>query len=52
MRVSATAEKASQMTTITWNFWKCTNSGILPTAIEVPRPPPETVRISLMLMLK
>ena len=29
MAVSATAEKASQMMTMTWNFWKWMNSGIL-----------------------
>ncbi len=46
MMVSATAEKANQMMTITWNFWKCTNSGTLTTAMEVPRPPPKRGLVS------
>ena len=46
MRVSATAENASQMMTMTLNFWNCTNSGIMPTAMEVPSPPPGTMWVS------
>ena len=44
MSVSATAENANHMMTITLNLWNSTNAGIMPTAMDVPSPPPENGR--------
>ena len=40
IRTSATAENASQMMTMTLNCVNRANSGTIPTAMDVPSPPP------------
>lgn len=45
--VSATAENANQTMTMTLNFWKLVNSGIMPTAMDVPSPPPRVIHSAI-----